>query len=205
MTLEDINALTVEDVKDLLLFRLGLEEDPQDGTLEDELEVYKSELIAELNEKLRVEDWTSRFNDISDLRMVCHDLGINEPNLKVFVKRIIEENDEAILLAIEAQAVITDADIVAKNANEDLIRAGQNKIGKCGRVLALVNGINEQKTDLTVAETQALLSTYGPIIQALGAGALETSKALIEAETPDGIVMTQADKDIILAEINRLL
>lgn len=109
MTIEEINALTKDDVIEILFQRLSIESDPLDGTLEVELADYKLELIEEENEELRKKDWKKRFDKVKDLRMTSHDAGFTKvSNLKIWVRDIINSKDDTILLALEAQSTITD-------------------------------------------------------------------------------------------------
>jgi len=138
MTLEQIAALTVEDVYKTLLDRIldlsvvpegeewvTLHEDeelpfydrliihptlvkPSMELLEAELVTYKAELTiieeARLAEEARIEDFTARLAALKNLRSSMGKAGLNQPNAKVLVKRIIEENDLTALEALEATA-----------------------------------------------------------------------------------------------------
>ncbi len=126
MTIEEINALTVLDVEEELLLRLGLEVNPDDGTLEAELVIYKQELIDAENariaaeiERQRREDWKNRFESIKDLRAVLNDLGYKPSNMKIWARNIIDSKDETLLLEVEAQAPTTDAAIAQYIADEN--------------------------------------------------------------------------------------
>lgn len=119
MTLEQINALTTEDVEQILLERLGMtEEEATLADIDDEFELYKSELIAAENARLaeiarqedlaRIADIKARWNAIPDIRLALAGAGNNAPNPPIELQRIIDENDQAMLEAIESVDVMQD-------------------------------------------------------------------------------------------------
>lgn len=113
---------------------------------------------------------------------------------------------------IEAQVLVEDAALKAqilaadqaKKTLEEQIQARTKRINFGTRIVALMGVRNDSKS-LTAEQSASFLQTYGPIMQMLQAGALDTAKTQIEGITPDGTVTTQADKDALLAEINSYL
>lgn len=76
MNIEQINSLQISDCLPLLISRLDLEA-PTQAELQAELEVYKAELIAEIN---RLEDLKARYENLSD-KGIIQALGISNPDL----------------------------------------------------------------------------------------------------------------------------
>ena len=72
------------------------------------------------------------------------------------------------------------------------------------RVLAIVSVRNDAKS-LQPADVLSLSNTYAPIQALLLNGSIATAKAQVEAIVPDGVLVTQADLDAILAEMNAYL
>lgn len=106
MTLEEINGLKIKDVESLLLQRLELSEDPKDGTLENEFEVYQSELIKSLKEEIK-----QRLSLIKDPVLSLSKTSFMEPNYKIAFKKIIETCDNDKLIEIESASIIADQEI----------------------------------------------------------------------------------------------
>ncbi len=162
MTLTEIDGLTLESegITSILLYRLELEEDPEDGSLEIDLESYKKILIGEENARLievaRIADFTARLDGIADLRMTMYDIGRTDANLALFKKYIIQEDQLDILEALEVQASSTDKAIAdeetSRIANKLLIDTDYKVIRHRDQV---DSGIS---TTLTDAEYQTLLT-----------------------------------------------
>jgi len=72
------------------------------------------------------------------------------------------------------------------------------------RILAIVSIRNDAKS-LSAADVLSISNTYAPIQALLLSGSIATAKAQIEAITPDGTLVTQADLDAIVAEIDAYL
>ena len=161
MTIEEINLLTIEDVKEILEERLTTSgQELSDKNLSDQLLLYKEELLVIEVERLRVEDWNTRFNNIKDLRMTSYDLGYNIPNLVLWRRKIISSKDETILLALEDQNPITDQRI----SNEEQA-ASNKKAKKEAAFIALESlDINNLTTIASIKPVIKLLK------EALGAG-----------------------------------
>lgn len=69
-------------------------------------------------------------------------------------------------------------------------------------VIALVLVQNSKKVGLTNSQIAQINGTFAQIKGLLDTGSLNTAKDAINAITPDGVLVTQEDKDIYLAEIN---
>jgi hypothetical protein len=93
-----------------------------------------------------------------------------------------------------------DAAKAAKAQSEALIAAGAKADADCKRVLHLIGGFNLQPSR-TQEQINGMVSTFGPIVQALTLGRPGVAKAMIQAITPDGTVVTQAMKDLALEQL----
>ena len=71
-------------------------------------------------------------------------------------------------------------------------------------MIAYIGARNMAKS-LTTAQVKTVVETYSTIQALLASGSIATAKVEIEAVTPDGTLITQADKDAILAEVNAYL
>ena len=70
------------------------------------------------------------------------------------------------------------------------------------RIIALVLVQNSKKVGLTNSQIAQINGTFAQIKGLLDTGSLNTAKDAITAISPDGVLVTQEDKDIYLAEIN---
>jgi hypothetical protein len=231
MTLTEISNLALEDTWETLLSRLividgeldgdlawQLDEDvmlpfyeritvdtsltkPTEQEMLDELEVYKSELTVVENERLRRIDWQNRFDAIFDLRLVCSDLGINEPNLKVWIKNVIDSNDEQLLLDIEAQAPISESSLQRIYEVESKKDMGRDARMCCEGVLDLIAGWNITRS-LTKEDIDTLKTTFALIKEYLSDAQPWSAKAEIDLLTPDALV-TQEMLDDVKAEFSK--
>jgi hypothetical protein len=111
MTIEEINALILDDVKTVVQSRVFGKKDPlpqydeeNDGEYEawyeaqftqEELDaeflVYKQELLDAENERLRKEDLKSRFENLKDMRGAFHSVH-SEPNPAIWLKQLLESD-----------------------------------------------------------------------------------------------------------------
>ena len=230
--IDKINALTLQDVWQYLLSRLvdagdipqpfflreegatfyeriDLDNSLTKPSLEDlniELQKYKNELIVEENARIaeeeRVKALEERISKLGDVRAILNDLGSSVRNHAIYLQEIIKNDDVAELKKLEAQAEITKPRVSEAISVEELIIKGERRIHRGMRILALINGINSSKENLTDMEVQRLLQVYSPIISALQTGSLATAKTLVEKTAPDA-VMTAQDKSKILSELSR--
>lgn len=69
------------------------------------------------------------------------------------------------------------------------------------RIIAIVADRNDQK-NLTGEQVIQMMQTYSVAQNLLLVGALDTAKSIIESVTPDGVIVTNEDKEIILNELN---
>lgn len=158
MTIEEINALTVEDVERDLLSRLGIEENPNDGTLEAELEVYKAELIAIEQERLRKLEWYANLGGLVDLRLSMNELGLDIPNAALYVKSIVEYNDEQAYQNLLNQDPITKANLEGLKQSEDA-----KKLARQNALQAIENIQWSQVT--TVANLKAVVKNLIDLVK----------------------------------------
>lgn len=72
------------------------------------------------------------------------------------------------------------------------------------RMIAFV-GARIRAKSLNLADTKTVLSTYSSVIDLLRAGSIPHAKSEITSMTPDGTLVSQSDKDALLAEIDAYL
>lgn len=89
-------------------------------------------------------------------------------------------------------------DITVEVQKEAGINYAQKAIEHGKRVIALMGYLNRNKT---TAQVLTIAQTYSPIKSLLEGGALVTTIEEINKLAPDGVNITQAEKDEILAEI----
>jgi hypothetical protein len=122
-------------------------------------------------------------------------VGVDELGAPVYEPQLVEDPDlKAQVEAADAAEAAQDMAISEKMAN---MHFGQ-------KVLALIAVRNDAKS-LQPADIVSLTTAYATIQSLLLSGSIATAKAQIEAITPDGTLVTQADKDSILAAINDYL
>ena len=137
MTLNEINNMIKEDYLDILENRLrnkheyvySTDEDGNDipvdpvfteEEIDDEFILYKTELIAEETERLRVENLKMRIGALNDISHIHSELYPNIPNAALYMREVIVENSnhaeaEANLAQYEAKSIELKA---AKDAIE---------------------------------------------------------------------------------------
>ena len=223
MTIEQINALILDDVKTVIQSRVFSQKDPipeydeeNDGEYEtwfdalfttEELDaeflVYKQELIDAETERLRKEDLSDRFEALDDMRSAFHNLHPDTPNPAVWLRDLIAQSDhadaESKLAALEAKDVELKAERDASTAIESKRSNGQLVRKICSEVLDLVAGNNLEKS-LTVEQIDTMETTYSDIFKALQNLRPDKAQALISAMTPDGTLVTSEDKTEYLSE-----
>ena len=128
------------------------------------------------------------------------------PGFSVYCIGIESYEQKEVKELVENSAVKTsvEASDTAKKQLETDIAARKKRIEFGTRMIAFM-GVRNDSKNLTAEQSKTFLVTFGPIMSLMQAGALDTAKSEIEALTPDGTLVTQADKDAILAEINSFL
>lgn len=113
------------------------------------------------------------------------------------VKTVVEDATlKTSIEAADAAKAQVEADV---KEMEKHVRFGQ-------RMIAYIGARNKQKSPaLTTAQVKTIVETYSTIHALLGSGSLVTAKAEIEALAVNDPLVTQADKDAILGEINAYL
>lgn len=226
MTLEEINLLQIEDVIRILRSRVFSKIDPTpvrpdplpndfdydvwyesqvtSGELDSELVLYKAELVVVETERLRKADLEDRFNSMTDMRAAFHNLHPNKSNPAIFLRDLLNQEDhasiESTMAALESKDIelksISDADNIlnVKKNNGKFVR----KI--CGEMLDLIAGNNLEK-NLTIEQIDQMEITYTDVFKSLQNFRPDKVKTLIVALTPDGVLVTDADKTEYLAEL----
>lgn len=131
MSLEEINNLSLDDVKKIIQNRVFYKKDPRpeypsplpedfdegvwhDGLftqeeLDTEFALYKQELLDTENERLRKQDLIDRFENLSDMRKTFHTVYPDLSNPAVFLRDLCNQEDhidaEAKMAELEAKDV----------------------------------------------------------------------------------------------------
>jgi len=185
---------------------LVMQNKPMLDIFEDELAEFKVDeqaridaIFVELNARKALQD---RIDAIPvDFIEVARLAGNNETNMELLKKRILDEKDEALLASLEAQVPAAQVDRAKNSGINQALQAIEG--GK--RIVAYMNALNAAKNPTALQVKAVLQDADLSLIKALlESGSLATAKVEIEAYTPSGII-TQADKDAILAELNSLL
>ena len=156
----------------------------------------------------RLSDLDKRWQDMSKLDAGMpgfYSIHPNIPNAALWHKQnVIDNADKA-----DAEAnlkLVEDAWTIWKNAaaikkeKEDGIALATKAMDWGKRVVALI-GIRTDSKNLNAIQINQINETFAPIVQLLFTGSLQTAYGAIDAVTPDGVLMTQADKDAMLSEI----
>ena len=122
-----------------------------------------------------------------------HGVIESEEEVDLFKKVSVDENGVAFLEE--------DADAIALQASEDAIALRIKRIAFGQRLVAIMSIRNDAKS-LTGAQIVQLVNDFADINTAWLNGSISTSRALIDALTPDETILTTADKTAILAEID---
>ena len=120
------------------------------------------------------------------------EVGQDENQQPIMETQLLEDAD------LKASVLADDA---AKATYEAALNTRMSRQTKCLRVIALIGHLNEQKS-LTQEQVITFAETYQSIQLMLLGLSLPTARAMIAAVTPDGVIVTQADKDALLAEID---
>lgn len=92
----------------------------------------------------------------------------------------------------------------SSEAMESAINQAYKAIDHGKRIIALIVVRNASK-GLKKNQIRQMNSTYAEIKGLLETGSLETAKEQIESITPDGTIVTDADKTALVSEINKFL
>lgn len=91
-----------------------------------------------------------------------------------------------------------------KISQENELKERLEMIEKGKELVALMANRNAKK-GLTPDQIPSLLSTYREVNEALSSGSLQTAQYLVSQVVPDGVIMSQEDKDFALAKIAEYL
>lgn len=105
-------------------------------------------------------------------------------------------NDELVALIPVVQA----KQIAAANKSAKL-EAGKKARQACTNCLDIIAGYNLEQ-ELTAEQITEMQTTFAPIQSALMTARPTTAKALITALVPDGVLVTQELKDLVLVELS---
>lgn len=115
---------------------------------------------------------------------------------KLSGRKIVVEN--------AAKKTAYETGIAQEKALEDGIAQALKRINHGKRIIALLVVRNASKS-LNKGQIKQMNATYAEIKGLLETGSLETAKDEIVAITPDGTIVTDADKTALVAEIDKFL
>ena len=117
-----------------------------------------------------------------------------------------EQKEVKTLVENSSNKTTFEAQDAQKAQIESDIEQMQKHVAFGQKMIAYIGARNKSKTPaLTTAQVKTIVETYSTIHALLGSGSLVTAKSEIEALTVNDPLVTQADKDAILAEINAYL
>lgn len=90
----------------------------------------------------------------------------------------------------------------AKLAMENAINAAK-KAMDCGKQVQALLLVRNAPKQLTTAQIKQMVEIYAPIKQLLDTGSLVSAKEEIQSVTADGVLVTEADKTALIAEIDK--
>lgn len=131
-------------------------------------------------------------------------LGLDKPNAAVYRNELIQSGNLAQTQALKDyyDAWKTEQDIISQE--NQAIQDGVNAIEKGKKIVAYINFLNRQK-NLTIEQFQQILADADlQLIERLCLnGSIASARFQINQYIPDGTLITQDDKDKILAFIDR--
>jgi len=179
-----------QSVYDRVQVHIALEK-PSMNQLTVALEGYIDELIERFDvnaaENERVAALEARFAGLKDLRMAMERTGNQEPNAKLFKKRIIDNNDTDLLAILEADDALYRPEKEEDDQIEEEIELGKEAKSVCDQCLDLIRGHNK-KNNITVAEINSMKTEFLPIYQVLVDGMPSEARVLINAAIKPAIL-----------------
>lgn len=104
-------------------------------------------------------------------------------------------------VSVDGNGVLSVAENTSLKTAESDIAVRMKRIQFGQRLVAIMSIRNDAK-NLTGAQIVQLVQDFASINTAWLNGSIATSRALVDAITPDGTILTTADKTAILAEID---
>ena len=171
------------------------------------VESHETELDEEGNTVILNEEIPTCLSALAE--KVCSEEGadkfINEDQTEVYCSRITGYEQKVIgkkLVIDENLKAQKEAEQAAKLAMENaLIQA--KKAMECGKNIQALLLVRNSPKQLTTAQVKEMVSIYAPIKQLLDTGSLVSAKEEILSVTADGILVTEADKVALVAEIDK--
>lgn len=148
--------------------------------------------------------------DLIHSTKVCSDVQEssikNYDLLEVYCSKFLSYDKKLIKsIALDASKLSAyQAELATKatlQAKESAIAYAQ-KLMACGNKVVAYMLVRNQPKALTTSQVDSLVQTYAPIKGLLETGSLTTAKEKILAVVADGVVVTEADKAALIAEID---
>lgn len=187
---------------------LNMVNKPAIDVLETELAELKTEEKNEIYNKFRdierINDIQDRWNALGDLRGVMHEAGISESNPLALLKKIIKEDDQTTLSAMEAAKPAWDSKILLYNEEQEVsVKARDMEYGV--KTIAYINLLNSKKPGVTIADINAILANASmqSAVAALQTGSLKTAKSLIQGMDISGTIFTEDDRIKVIERLDK--
>lgn len=92
---------------------------------------------------------------------------------------------------------------MAIKAQQDAALASAMKAMDCGKSAQATMLVRNASKNLTTAQVKQIVATYAPIKGLLDTGSLQSAVEEIQAIQADGVLVTESDKEAIIAHINQ--
>lgn len=128
------------------------------------------------------------------------------PGYSIFCSRVTGYEQKSVTRAREVPLLKAqvESDDVSKKAEKDAVQKVM-KDQQFGKVLVATLVARNKAKNLTSKQKKDLAVAYQTVQQLLLAGSLKAAKDEVSASTPDGTLVTQADKDALLAALTAYL
>ena len=177
--------------------RFSADQKSTQAEIEAALEVYKQGLTdtenARLAEVARVQDINTRWEAIGDVYAAVANSGNVSTNPAIELVRIISENDQAALSAIEQAWQVFKDEKEKYDAILVDIKSGNNDKQCCEDVLSYIGGINRRRS-YTAEQIAIMTSAFGTIQGLLIGRRPSSALKLVNLITPDGVIVTDETK-----------
>jgi len=164
----------------ILLTKPSMEE------LEFELINYKLEILEAFDEtaaeRERVEALETRFTALSDLRVLMSRTNNQQPNMKIFKRDLINDDNTALLGILEAEDAIYKVEKAEDDDLHDDIREGKRAKEVCDELLNVIRGRNGKRS-FKRSEVRAMKTAFADLLEFLRDGMPSEARVEVDAVT----------------------
>lgn len=114
---------------------------------------------------------------------------------------VLKADGKKLVVSEEKKAAREAAEAI--KAAQDSALASAMKAMDCGKSAQAAMLVRNASKNLTTAQVKQIVAAYAPIKGLLDTGSLQSAVEEIQAIQADGILVTQADKEAIIAHINQ--